>query len=200
MSAVHAGRYPLLVSGHPKDGHHSALRRQLSPGRSGSSGALWGSTMRRQSVRSPQPPDPGTPLEDATARQPGARKLCRVEPRAFPRGPGVRCVANASLRMKPSPGWRQADARTVPSRVASQAKLQRREYPSLEACAKDVRLVWSNAHLYNPVSTAEQRRPRRACRRSQPKNRSRGPTAGRSPVPTAPGVEGRAPRRASPAA
>lgn len=33
-----------------------------------------------------------------------------------------------------------------------QGKLQSGDYPTLEACAKDVRLVWTNAHLYNPVS------------------------------------------------
>lgn len=38
-----------------------------------------------------------------------------------------------------------------------QAKLQRGEYPCIEACATEVRVVWTNAYLYNPVSRREAR-------------------------------------------
>lgn len=33
-----------------------------------------------------------------------------------------------------------------------QENIRQNVYPSLEACAKDVRTVWTNAYLYNPVS------------------------------------------------
>ena len=34
-------------------------------------------------------------------------------------------------------------------------------YSSLEACAKDVRIVWTNAYLYNPVRLAHRLKPDR---------------------------------------
>ncbi|CAN0481493.1 unnamed protein product, partial [Laminaria digitata] len=34
-----------------------------------------------------------------------------------------------------------------------QENIRRRHYPTLEACAKDVRTVWTNAHLYNPAES-----------------------------------------------
>lgn len=52
-----------------------------------------------------------------------------------------------------SPLWSLCFVLYLTAARLHQESIRRGAYPSLEACATDVRTVWTNAYLYNPVSS-----------------------------------------------